>query len=115
MEPEANFFTEELCNPQPLQTEVLLRWWLLYLLLSLTDLFVLTWSKKGNEKKITRDQDLKEPAVGPGKVKNLREGVHKEWLVQASLPEGWTRDTPSSAEEILNRLQLQCMLLCRVL
>lgn len=75
MEPEANFFTEELCNPQPLQTEVLLRWWLLYLLLSLTDLFVLTWSKKGNEKKITRDQDLKEPAVGPGKVKNLREGV----------------------------------------
>lgn len=41
-----------------------------------------------------------EPAVGPGKVKNLREGVHKEWLVRASLPRGQTHDTPSSAEEI---------------
>lgn len=38
--------------------------------------------------------------MGPGKVKSLREGVHKEWLVRASLPRGWTRDTPSSAEEI---------------
>lgn len=51
MEPEANFFTEDLCNPQPLQTEVLLRWWLLYLLLSLTDLFVPTWSKKEMRRK----------------------------------------------------------------
>lgn len=51
MESEANFLTEDLCKPQPLQTEVLLHWWLLYLLLSLTDLFVLTWSKKEMRRK----------------------------------------------------------------
>lgn len=88
-----NFVPEGSLQPQPLQTEMLLLWWLPCLLRSPTDLFVLTWSKKemrGNYQVIRIPRSRAHSGTWKGEC--LREWVHEELLVQATLPvmKDWT-------------------------
>lgn len=73
--------------------------------------------QKGNEKKITRDQDLKKQSL-QWDLEKLRvlgkEFIRNGWYEPVFRGDGHVI-LRVVQRKFLNRLQLQCMLLCRVL